>query len=294
MANSTHAQPLRYLLVLVTAWLAGCGTFGVEAQPDFKPQMRYGASPQRVKVWFDGAGGSYLTDTDDSKINRPWKVVATYKQLPSMFTSFEGAARQLGCDAFWIASDVTSHYTYSAEGVVQGVPFSHGDQVCIRFDDAAASAARAAEGTWVWTAYQRPAMNAGWSLNGNFHVAGIGKRADGDMSLEKWFRAIPLGIGVRGMTLGDGQGRLWASVGGQVMVPAITLWKAQLAGVVSVHKAFEDKSNLQTLRVGAGALLDVVLARWAMVGVGVEQWTSLDTKQGPDGLLTTFRYGLAF
>jgi len=119
------------------------------------------------------------------------------------------------------------------------------------------------------------------------------------MSLEKWFRGIPLGIGARVMTQkGTVKGQNWAGVGGQVMIPIVTLWKAQLAGVVGAQKAFNDKAPAgtakQTLRIGMGAILDVVFARWAMVGFAVEDWRSQDTDQAPDGLVGVLRYGLAF
>lgn len=214
-------------------------------------------------------------------------------------TSFPGAARQVGCDAFWIASDTTNQYSYSSSGTVDGVSFEAGEQLCIRFQDPEAAAERASEGTWMWTAYQRPGLNAGWSLNGNFHVGGIGSTKDQDMSLEKWFRSIPLGLGVRGMGQKDKHGRTWASVGGQVMVPALAVWKFQIAGLVSLHKAFTDKTIAsdpakETLRMGYGVLADLVVARWMMIGAGYEQWSSLDTKNGPDGGQVLFRYGFPF
>lgn len=290
--------PLFALFLLLALGLGGCGAFAVKPQPGFAPESRYGASPQRVKVLVQG-GKAILTDMDDNAIQRPWKVVATYRQLPSMFTSFAGAARQVGCDAFWIAADITNQYSYSASGSVQGVDFKAGEQLCIRFLDAVADAERASEGSWQWTAYQRPAMNAGWSLNGNFHVGGVGKPTDQDMSLEKWFRAVPLGLGARVMGQKDKHDRTWASVGGQMMVPAIALWKVQLAGVVSLHKAFTDEaiagdSAKETLRLGYGVLADMVVARWMMIGAGYEQWRSLDTANGPDGGVVLFRYGFPF
>lgn len=61
--------------------LGGCGAFAVKPQPGFEPAVRYGSSPQRVKVVTQG-GKAILTDMDDNLIKRPWKVVATYMQLP--------------------------------------------------------------------------------------------------------------------------------------------------------------------------------------------------------------------
>lgn len=284
--------------LLAALTLGGCGAFFVKPQPGFTPQSRYSASPERVQVVFRG-GKSYLTDMDDNQIKRPWKVVGTYRQLPSMFTSFPGAARQVGCDAFWITSDVTSQVSYSAEGTVQGVEFAAGEQVCIQYDDAEASAARQSESNIVWTAYQRPAMNAGWSLNGNFHVGGIGEKSEGDMSLEKWLRAIPLGFGIRAMGQHDAHKRGWTSIGGQIMVPAPALWKLQVAGLFSVHKATTDEKLAgdpvtSTLRIGYGALADLVVGRWMMIGAGWETWKSTATSNGADGAQWLFRYGFPF
>lgn len=296
----SHRMISMVMATIATMLLAsGCGAFRVRPEGAFEPAPRYGASPLRVRIVVDGKGEAYLTDDEDNRINRPWKIVATYMQLPSMFTSWPGAARQLGCDAYWITADVTQHYTFTTTATIRGVEIGPGDQVCIRFDDEQANQDRASEGTWMWTAYQRPPMNAGWSLNGNWHVAGAGTPKDTDMSLEKWFRGIPLGLGVRAMTQQDAHKRTWASVGGQAMVPVIAVWKMQVAGLFSVHKGFADSAIAsdpvkETLRIGYGALVDVVFARWAMIGVGWETWHSLDARSAPDGGQALARYGFAF
>ncbi|MBA2664148.1 MAG: hypothetical protein H0U74_17790 [Bradymonadaceae bacterium] len=305
MSYSHIARTL--LFALFTLALSGCGAFMVKTQPDFEPNMRYSSDPIKVKVAQDSKGEFYLTDMEDDAIRRPWKVVGTFKALGPFFTSWAGAAREMGCDAFWVANEVTTvgntTFLRSTEGTVHGVKIDSGDQLCILFTDDEAVAERESEINWVFTAYQRPPLNSGWNLANN-----ISSDGGYTVALEKYLRHIPLGLSLRlGSAVGpslDGftsSALTWVTAGGMVMVPALNLWKLQLApaagllyGISSVGPSGE-KEAVSALIAIAGGYADLVIARYFALGVGMEYWLAMsDAPQTPDGLKFLFRYGFAF
>jgi len=286
-------------LILSTLLLSGCGAFSIKSQPGFEPKMRYASEPLKVKVWKDDKGEHYLTDMEDNAIRRPWKAVGTFKALGPTMTSWWGAAREVGCDAFWIANEVQSTgnvtITTSFTGTVQGVPLEYGDQLCILFTDDEAEKERETEVNWIFTAYQRPPMNAGWNFGHNIYFDG-----GYSMTLEKYLRRIPLGLGVRAGTVMQDD-VTWFSAGGTVLVPALNLWKLQLAPLAGAVFAFrsgeegEPESSYASPFIFAGGYADLVLARFVAIGFGTEYWIPLkDMPHAPDGLKILFRYGFAF
>ena len=101
-------------------------------------------------------------------------------------------------------------------------------------------------------------------------------------------------------------GDFWAVPGAMVMVPALNLWKLQLAGTgglvyalgsqdVTAADGTSSSQGVSALMLGAGGYADLVLGRWLAIGGGVEYWMAMDdVPNAPDGLNVLFRYGFAF
>ncbi len=306
MSKIFNRSIVHVLALVALALTSGCGAFSVTHKPDFKPESRYGSDAVRVKVKQDKNGKFYLTTMDDDAIRRPWRAVGTFKALGPYFTSWEGAAREMGCDAFWIANEYEQGDGYSitttTTGTVDEVKISYGDELCIQFTDDKAKKAKNDEIDWVWTAYQRPPMNGGWNLAANMSLnrapSGAGSWVGFTLQLEKYLRHIPLGFA--GRIGGDAQGDYtWYSAGAMVLVPAITLWRLQLTGAAGatygVGNNSSDNPQETALTLVAGGYADLVLARWVALGAGLEYYVPMsDVAGAPSGPNYFVRYGFAF
>jgi hypothetical protein len=302
-------------LPLLLAALSGCGVVGVHLRADYNRQMRYSYTPQQVRIGRTQSGEFALADAQGQQVRRPWRMVGTFK---SPFAPLTGAGRALGCDAVWQATQVStqSGVLYNTlrvtwfEGTIHGVPFSQGDQGCIEYVDARAEQQRRRESHWVWTAYQRPALDSGVSINFNvpldFGANSYGQAFTGIYgSVEKYFRNFPFGFGVRYGTQvlyqhsrynPTDSTRALQLPGVLLFVPVITLWRLQLTAVGGFEFAFSFPNNqfAWAPRFGGGGYLDFVTGRYWMIGIGAEYWASLNEAAAPSSFIPSFRFGFPF
>jgi hypothetical protein len=314
MRSFVHRASFALSMVLFVALLSGCGVLGVHLRADFNRQMRYGYTPTQVRVGRTQSGDFALADQQGQLIRRPWRLAGTFK---SPFAPLTGAGRALGCDAVWQATQVSmqSGVVYNTmrvqwfEGTIHGVPFAQGDQGCIQFVDAQAEQQRRTEPHWAWTAYQRPPLDSGVSINFNvpldFAANSYGQAFTGIYaSVEKYFRNFPFGFGVRygtqvlyqHSTYNPTDATRAVQLPGVLLFVPIAFWRLQLTAVGGFEFAFSFPNNqfAWAPRFGGGGYLDFVTGRYWMMGIGAEYWVSLNQAAAPSSFIPSFRFGFPF
>lgn len=286
------------LALLPLLSLTGCGVTR-SMRADYVPTERYAHSPQEVRVRRDARHEVTLADTEGRAIDRPWRMVGIYFQNGN--TAF-GAARALGCDAFWRSTQLHQGYGSSVttwfEGTVHGVPFQRGAQGCVQFLDPEAQRVRREESRHVWTVFHRPPLSAGFATTLEFVInsaAESNTRLGLGLSLEKYFRALPLGFAIR-TTWARSNDLNWLMPGVVLLFPVLTFGRSQVTalGGADYALASHNQQLSQSLRVGGGASFDVVPSRFFRFGVGAEYWAALGDDRAPSGLRAIVRLGLAY
>lgn len=277
-------------LTLCTVTLAaltstGCGALGFQQamRADYRPAVRHIVDPQRVIV--QQVNGRPTLVDQNGPVQRPWRVVGVYTSTPWVPT-VEGA-RMLGCDAFYENTVVRTHQsmfgtaivTSYGEGSIDGIGYGEDDQLCLQYIDRASQERRRAEtGGYIWTAYQRPPLGAGWALNTAFSwnptVVGASSVL-AIVSLEKYFRVLPLGFAIR---IGGGStpsNETLLTPGFALHIPVVSFWRAQLTavGAIDYPIAFQNRQMVHGPRFGVGGYFDLVLGRiCCVIGAGFEYW----------------------
>ncbi len=288
----------KLLTLLPLVALNACGVTR-SMRGDYVPTERYAHNPQEVRVGRNRQNEVSIGDTDGLVIRRPWRMVGIYYQ--GVNTAF-GAARALGCDAYWRSTQIQGGYGYTVttwfEGTVHGVPFQRGAQGCIQYLDPEAQRVRREEPQHVWTVFHRAPVSAGFASTLEFNIdpSAPGNRVLSlGLSLEKYFRAIPFGFAIR-LNWASTINQDWFIPGLVFLVPVVTFGRFQVTalGGADYALAFSDGQVLQSLRVGGGGSFDVVPSRFFRFGVGAEYWGSLGHAEAPDGFRAVVRLGLAY
>lgn len=297
------AQCFALLAALLT--LGGCTLQQRAMRADFTPAPRYPTDPPEVAVVMDK--DKPVLVSEQGRINRPWRVIGVYTASP--FAPPRSGARLLGCDAYFQnhqVHQITSHQTVITwqDGALHGVGFGYGDQLCIQFlDKDAIEQRRKDERAWQWTAYQRPPIGAGWSIN---FVGGFDPfRADPNrttsvqfagLSVEKYFRKAPIGFGLR-LDFPDQRDRGGIMPGISLYAPLLSMWRAQLTAMGGFEYALVGNGSGGSVhgpRFAGGANVDLVLGRvCCMVGTGFEYWFSPNAAI-PHGPAILARFGFPF
>lgn len=286
------------LALLLLLALTGCGVTR-SMRADYIPTERYAHSPQEVRVGRDARNEVRLGDTEGRVIERPWRMVGIY--FPNANTAF-GAARALGCDAYWRSTQAHGGYgstvTTWFEGSVHGVPFQRGAQGCVQFLDPEAQRVRREESRHVWTVFHRAPLSAGFATTLEFVIdpaAQSNTRLGLGLSLEKYFRALPLGFAIR-FSWARSNDLGWLMPGVVLLFPVVTFARFQVTALGGADYALASHNSqlAQSLRVGGGGSFDVVPSRFFRFGVGAEYWAALGDDRAPGGLRAVVRLGLAY
>lgn len=288
----------KLLALLPLVALNACGVTR-SMRGDYVPTERYAHNPQEVRVGRDAQNEVSIGDTDGIVIHRPWRMVGIYYQ--GVNTAF-GAARALGCDAYWRSTQIHGGFGYTVttwfEGTVHGVPFQRGAQGCIQYLDPEAQRVRREESQHVWTVFHRAPLSAGFATTVEFNIdpaAQSNNILSLGLSFEKYFRALPFGFAIRA-NWAKSNNLDWFMPGLVFLFPVVTFGRFQVTALGGADYAlsFHNSEVSQSLRVGGGGSFDVVPSRFFRFGVGAEYWASLGDARAPDGFRAVVRLGLAY